>query len=72
MGLTNRKEDQLRKMPQIATSLKKSDDGKFLIHKTIITHIRPVQYYEAILDEIPKKKMKRKQRLLTQGYELAE
>ncbi|MEM4259824.1 MAG: hypothetical protein QXG00_01155 [Candidatus Woesearchaeota archaeon] len=72
MGLTYRKEDQLRKMPKIETSIKKSDDGKFLIHKTIITHIRPVQYYEAILDEIPKNKIKRKQRLLTKGYELAE
>ena len=50
MGLTSRKEEQLKKMPRIETRLSKSKDGRFLIHRTIITHVRPVAYYQAILD----------------------
>jgi hypothetical protein len=49
MGLTYSKEQQLRKQPIIETQLIKSADGKFVIHRTSITHIKPVQYYEAVL-----------------------
>jgi hypothetical protein len=28
----------------------KSKDGKYLIHKTEIVHIKPMKYYQAILD----------------------
>ncbi len=49
MGLTNRKEEQLREMPIIKTSIGKSKDGRFVLHKTTITHIKPVAYYEAVL-----------------------
>lgn len=49
MGLTNKKEEQLKRMPVIETSIMKSKDGKFLVHKTTITTIKPIQYYEAIL-----------------------
>ncbi|RME52383.1 hypothetical protein D6783_04640 [Candidatus Woesearchaeota archaeon] len=50
MALTKKKENQLRKMPLIETQLRKSKDGKYLIHRTSITHIRPITYYQAILD----------------------
>jgi len=49
MGLTDKKEEQLKKMPQMETKLFKSKDGKFLIHQTIITSIKPSAYYEAIM-----------------------
>jgi len=50
MGLTNTKEEQLRKQPIIESRIMKSADGKFIIHKTMITHIKPIQYYEAVLE----------------------
>lgn len=50
MGLTNAKEEQLNKMPQIETKIKKSKDGKYVIHQTIITTMRPTAYYEAIVE----------------------
>ena len=50
MGLTNKKEEQLRKMPMVDASVSRSKDGRFLIHKTTITHIKPAAYYQAVLD----------------------
>ena len=50
MGLTNKKEQQLRKMPIVQTVIRRSKDGRFLIHKVIMTTIRPIAYYKAILD----------------------
>lgn len=49
MGLTNNKEEQLKKMPRIESTVRKSQDGKLLIHKTTITDIKPVSYYEVVL-----------------------
>jgi hypothetical protein len=49
MGLTNKKEEQLRAMPYIQSTVRKSKDGTLLIHRTTITHIKPVAYYEAVL-----------------------
>lgn len=49
MGLTNKKEEQLRKMPLIESRVSRSKDGKYLIHRTTITFLRPTAYYEAIL-----------------------
>ncbi len=50
MGLTNKKEEQLRQMPLIKSKVTRSKDGKFLIHKTEIVTIRPMAYYEAVLN----------------------
>ena len=50
MGLTDKKEEQLKKMPLIESRLRKSKDGKLLIHQTIITHIKPAAYYKAVLE----------------------
>jgi hypothetical protein len=49
MGLTNKKEDQLRELPSIRSTVGKSKDGKHLIHRTTITHIKPIAYYEAVI-----------------------
>ena len=42
---------KLTKMPYIETRIEKSKDGKYVINRTTITHIRPVAYYKAVLDE---------------------
>lgn len=49
MGLSNKKEEQLRQMPLIKTRISKSKDGRFLIHRTELIHIRPTAYYEAVI-----------------------
>jgi hypothetical protein len=58
IGLTNKREEYLKKMPYIETKIEKSKDGKYVIHKTIITHVRPVNYYQAILDDKPEEALK--------------
>jgi hypothetical protein len=50
MGLTTKKEEQLRQMPIIRSNVSKSKDGKYIIQRTVITHIKPVAYYEAVLN----------------------
>lgn len=47
--LSQTKIDQLNKQPVLETSISKSEDGKWLIHKTIITDIKPVSYFEKVL-----------------------
>jgi len=47
--LSTTKEEQLKEMPSIQTSIKKSSDGRYIIHKTVITDIKSAGYYEAIL-----------------------
>ncbi len=49
MGLTNHKEDQLRKQPIIESFVRKSEDGKYIVQKTTITSIKPKAYYEKVL-----------------------
>jgi hypothetical protein len=49
MGLTARKEEHLKRMPIIENKITTSKDGRFLIHRTIITHILPTDYYRAVL-----------------------
>lgn len=49
MGLTNKREEILKRMPLIESSFQKSKNGKFVIHKTVITTIRPVAYFEKIV-----------------------
>ena len=49
MGLTNKRENHLKKMPIIESKITTSKNGRFLIHRTIITHIMPTDYYRAVL-----------------------
>ena len=47
--LSNQKVEQLSKQPIIESQISKSEDGKWLIHKTVITDIKPVAYFEKVL-----------------------
>lgn len=38
------------KGPILKTSIRKSKDGKWLIHETIITDIKPITYFEKVLE----------------------
>jgi hypothetical protein len=49
MGLTNKREAHLKRMPIIESKVTTSKNGRFLIHRTIITHIMPTDYYRAVL-----------------------
>ena len=53
MGLTNKKEEQLKKMPIVEARVAKSKDGKYLVHRTVITDIKPVEYYKVVMDSTP-------------------
>jgi hypothetical protein len=50
MGLTNKKEEQLKNMPLIESKITRSKDGKFMIHKTTITTIKPTEYYKVVMN----------------------
>ncbi len=49
--LTQTKIEQLNKMPIIETNVGKSDDGKWVIHRTTITSIKPIKYYQKVLEK---------------------
>jgi hypothetical protein len=53
MSFTEKQTESLKKMPFIESHVAKSKDGKYLVHKTTITHIKPIQYYEAVLEGQP-------------------
>ncbi len=48
---SEKQEEQLKQMPAIQTRISKSKDGKYVIHKTEITSIKPASYYEAVLND---------------------
>jgi len=41
---------QLNKMPIVESIVAKSEDGKWIIHKTIITSIKSIKYYKKMLE----------------------
>jgi len=47
--LKEKKMQQLVDMPIIETRVFKSKDGNYIIHKTSITDIRSVKYYDAVM-----------------------
>ncbi|KYK24384.1 hypothetical protein AYK26_06810 [Euryarchaeota archaeon SM23-78] len=49
MGLTYKKEQQLRRMPIIQSRIKASRNGRYIIQQTVITNVKPIEYYNAIL-----------------------
>lgn len=49
MVLTAKQEMKLKDMPIIETRVIRSKDSKYLLHRTTITTIRPMTYYEAVL-----------------------
>ena len=50
MEFTEKKLEQLKNMPIVETKILKSKDGKFVMHKTVITDIKPTNYYQAVLE----------------------
>ncbi len=51
MTLTSKKIEQLKKQPIIETVIKKSEDGEWILHQTIITDIKPIGYFEKVLGD---------------------
>ncbi len=49
-ALTQKKIEQLKKQPIIETIIRKSEDGAWVIHKTVITDIKPISYFEKVLE----------------------
>jgi len=49
MGLSDAKEAELKSMPKVEFIARKSKDGKYMIHKTVFTDIKPIAYYEKVL-----------------------
>ena len=47
--LTKLKLEQLNKQPIIESSVGLSEDKKWVIHKTVITDIKPMSYVEKVL-----------------------
>jgi len=43
--------EQLRKMPLIQTRVRRIKDTNLVLHQTIISDIRPIEYYEAVIDK---------------------
>lgn len=51
MSLTKTQQQKMKNMPIIESRVRRSKDGKFLVHKTEITTIKPIQYYETVLED---------------------
>ena len=49
MELSEKKLEQLNKQPIVESSIRRSDDGKWIVHKTTITDIKPVTFFEKVL-----------------------
>ncbi len=47
--LSDAKIAQLSKQPIIENTITKSEDGKWLIHRTTLTDIKPISYFEKVL-----------------------
>ena len=47
--LTSTKVDQLNRQPVIETQTKLSDDKKWVIHRTVITDIKPMSYMKKVM-----------------------
>jgi len=51
MDLTKKKVEQLKKMPLIQTKIRRLKDSNLILHQTIISDLRPIEYYEAVVDK---------------------
>ncbi len=50
MKLSKKQIEQLKKTPTIRTRIKRINSGEYVLHETIITDIKPIKYYKAIVD----------------------
>ncbi|MCB9358546.1 hypothetical protein H6503_01320 [Candidatus Woesearchaeota archaeon] len=51
MSLSEKKVEHLKKMPLIQTRIRRVQDSNLILHQTIISDIRPIEYYEAVVDK---------------------
>lgn len=51
MELSEKKIEQLNRQPIVETSMKLSEDGMWVIHKTIITDIKPRSYFSKLFEK---------------------
>ena len=49
MELSEKRLEQLNRQPIVESSIRRSDDGKWIVHKATITDIKPVSYFEKVL-----------------------
>ncbi len=47
--LTSKKVEQLNEQPALESNMTLSKDGKWFIHKTTITTIKPVKYVDKVM-----------------------
>lgn len=48
--LSKTKIEQLNKQPIVESSIAKSQDGKWIVHRTTITDLKPVSYMEKVMN----------------------
>lgn len=51
MELSESKIKHLKKMPLIQTRIRRLKDSNMILHQTIISDIRPIEYYQAVVDK---------------------
>ena len=75
MGLSNRKEEQLRRMPHIQSRIKVSRNGRYIIQQTVITNIKPIEYYQTILANnvmVSEEPLEEDELMVEEGAEIAK
>jgi len=55
MNLTEKKVQQLKKMPLIQTRIRRIKDSNLILHQTVISDVRPIEYYQAVVDKTNEK-----------------
>ncbi|MFH1408637.1 MAG: hypothetical protein ABIH34_01910 [Nanoarchaeota archaeon] len=50
ISIGEKKLEQLKKMPLIESKVFKTPDNKYIVHRTIISQVKPVEYFQAIID----------------------
>ena len=51
MGLTERREEIVKAMPTVETRIEKLPGKNLIAHKTIITDVKPIAYYNAVIEK---------------------
>jgi hypothetical protein len=75
MGLSNKKEQQLRQMPIIQNRIKTSKNGRYMIQQTVITSVKPIEYYKAVLAntaKVTEEPLKDEELMIEEGEEIAK
>ena len=75
MGLSNKKEEQLRKMPLIQNRIKASRNGRYIIQQTVITSVKPIEYYQAVLAnnvKVTQEPLHEDELMIEEGAEIAK